>query len=234
MCGVDFTGVSRLVMSPREDGANERFNLPVLGPLDSLTDGTNIPPPLDSPVSMRTTFLAEVTEPDHNSPPAAQASLHDRDTAPVQGTRGRTQTPPPSPAPTSAGRPSSIRRFLSRKSMNFNYNDVADATSPQESPEAPGSPGAYSTASERPTIKSKRSGSGWFRRLAGGGGADMRTLKEEKQRASTLYVPDGGLSRTEHVEEKPAPKLPELSQLKAGLGNQENSLDGEDMFKNIR
>lgn len=90
--------------------------------------------------------------------------------------------------------------------------------------------------SERPTIKSKRSGTGWFRRLAGGGGGggDMKTLREENRRASTLYLPIGEDSMTEKVEEIPAPKLPELSQFKAGVGRQENSLNGEDMFKNIR
>jgi len=73
----------------------------------------------------------------------------------------------------------------------------------------------------RPGLEKKRS---WFRRLASNGGTETA-----RKRASVVYeekrTPQG----------PPPPRLPELNQLKAKVDkNDEGSLGGEEMFKNIK
>ncbi len=71
----------------------------------------------------------------------------------------------------------------------------------------------------RPALRTKRSGS-WFRRLASGSSANRTSVVYEEKK-----VPMG----------PPPPKLPELNQLKARIPeDDEGSLGGEDLFKNIK
>jgi len=180
---------------PPNGKSTARFQLPQLKPVNySLTDGTNIPPPPESPIE---------ESPPAPKPEASQTSTPSAangKSAAANANGSRFEQPPLSPAST---RPGSVRRFLSK--------DVSMIDRPESS---------LSFASGRPGLIKKKSGS-WFRRIGSAGQSANRTsvVYEEKK------VPMG----------PPPPKLPELSQLKAKIsGNDEGSLGGEDMFKNIK
>jgi hypothetical protein len=200
---------------------NGRFELPALAPINfNLTDGTNIPPPPDSPIE-------EEAHPPPSKPVPAQI-------APVIATngqikeatnangeydgRGRTSTfdkPPLSPV--SSTRPSSIRRFLSRKSLNANYTNGTNTNGSNEDLTGIGRPDSPSSFFDgRP----KKSGS-WFKRL----GSSNRTSVIYENRPEEKKVAKG----------PPPPKLPELNQLKAKVSeNDEGGFGGDDLFKNIK
>jgi hypothetical protein len=208
-----------------------KFELPVLAPLDSLTAGTNIPPPPDSPIEEKPLELAPKPEPEVVSavaggPIVSPANGHANG---ANGTteytgRGRTNETSVPTSPVSMTRPSSIRRFLSRKSLYSNYSNGTDGNRSQEnlSPEGgrPESPSAFSTVS-RPG--GKRRSSSWFRRFVGGG-------ETETKRTSIVYEE----KEKEALKGPPPPTLPELDQLKAKvIADDAGSLGGGDMFKNI-
>lgn len=86
----------------------------------------------------------------------------------------------------------------------------------------PDSPSSF--LSGRPSLIKKKSGS-WFSKLGGGGGGGKRTSVVFENTAPQQKKPMG----------PPPPKLPELNQLKAKIAaDDEGSLGGGDMFKNIR
>lgn len=197
-----------------------RFELPVLGPLDSLTAGTNIPPPPDSPIEEKPAIVfPAVVEPSEVSAVAEGAPVNGH----IEG-RGRTNGHNGPLSPTSPMRAGSIRRFLSRKSLNSNYKNGTNTNDSQEDlngymgfrPES-----SLSTASG--PMKSKKRSSSWFRRLMDGDSRDSRS-----KRTSIVYEEKQSLPKG-----PPPPTLPELSQLKAKVFDDEGSL-GSDMFKNIK
>ncbi|KAK0105364.1 hypothetical protein ONS95_004260 [Cadophora gregata] len=214
-----------------------RFELPQLTPINySLTDGTGIPPPPDSPVEESVpasvakdagAAASEDSATKTNGSQSATPTNNNGNGAAYDG-RGRPNTidePPMSPA--SSTRQGSIRRFLSRKSLNTNYTNGTNTNASQEDlaggavrPES-----AMSFASQRPSLAKKKSGS-WFRRLGSSNGSKRTSIiYEDKKPAPAPPVKKG----------PPPPKLPELNQLKAKIGdNDEGSLGGEDMFKNIK
>ncbi|TVY54834.1 hypothetical protein LSUE1_G010247 [Lachnellula suecica] len=214
---------------PASGKTNGRFQLPKLTPVNfSLTDGTDIPPPLpESPI-----------EEQHPAPTATPAQQTNTSTSTnggggyaqgqAQAHRGQTAStdaPPLSPASTT--RPSSIRRFLSRKSLNANYTNGTNHNDSQDDltsmrPDSPASFMTNGTGAGRPGLKGKKSGS-WFRRLGNSGG----------NRTSVVYE----APRAEENKKMgpPPPKLPELNQLKAKVqDNDPGSLGADDMFKNIK
>ena len=70
----------------------------------------------------------------------------------------------------------------------------------------------------------KKASGSWFRRLGGTGGGNRTSVVYENSRPEEK-VPMG----------PPPPKLPELNQLKAKIpDDDEGSLGGGDMFKNIK
>lgn len=204
---------------PSDGKSNGRFQLPQLAPVNfSLTDGTDIPPPPDSPVEEKPrppTHLA-IPQSTTTTTITTNGSLGVSTSTLGGNKRGRSDEPPLSPA--STGRPSSIRRFLSKKSLNANF--VAGANGIQEDAATIGRPD--SRASAMTDVNKKRSRS-WFRRLSGS------NLGRSNSTAA--------LSRPVPEEKKgpPPPKLPELNQFKAQIPEgDEGSLGAEDMFKNIK
>jgi len=208
-----------------------KFELPVLAPLDSLTAGTNIPPPPDSPIEEKTLELPSKPEPEVVSAVAdgAPISTLNGHTNGANGTmeytgRGRTNGTSVPTSPVSLTRPSSIRRFLSRKSLHSNYSSGTNGNHSQENlgleGGRPESPSTFSTIS-RPS--GKRRSSSWFRRFVGGG-------ETETKRTSIVYEE----KEKEVLKGPPPPTLPELDQLKAKvIADDAGSLGGEDLFKNI-
>jgi len=212
------------VKSHHSMSSRGRFELPVLGPLDSLTNGTNIPPPLESPVKeIPPPIIPSKVDPEDVSAAADSATTYGHTNGRLavvtehngeNGANGNLSASSPS----SERRPGSIRRFLSRNSMYLNYTESRTS---QENL----SIRAETPTSERPPNKKRRSS--WFARFTGNGLGEPTKNK----RGSVVYeekitpVPMG----------PPPPKLPELNQLKARIEEtDEGSLGGEDLFKNIK
>lgn len=214
---------------------NGRFELPQFTPLNfsQTFSGTDIPPPPDSPIDEKPPLrAAEVAE---NPPQAAAAVATNGETnghglynGRVHSTEGvhasvTTDLKPPMSPTSSHTRPSSIRRFLSRKSLNTNYQNGTNTNASHEDLTSIGRPdSAMSFASTNRPGKQQRSSS-WFRRMSSNlGGSRTSVIYEEKRQN---LVPMG----------PPPPKLPELSKLGAKIPeDDEGSLGGEELFKNIK
>lgn len=219
---------------PANGRSTGRFELPQLKPINfSLTDGTNIPPPPDSPVEEKPpapepTISSAV--PGTNSQSAATSADEVYD---GRGrTNGNTAAVEQPTSPISTRRPSSIRRFLSRKSLNTNYTNGTNTNVSNEDVTMIDRPdSAMSFASARPSLPKNKSGS-WFRRFSNSGtqaGADG-----SQSRTSIIYEDKQSVPKPKPMG-PPPPKLPELSKLKARISdNDDGSLGAEDMFKNIK
>ncbi|CCU76586.1 hypothetical protein BGHDH14_bgh05311 [Blumeria hordei DH14] len=190
------------------------FELPKLKPVNiSLTDGTDIPPPPDSPV--------QDTPPVYDQPPKLSESKailrcdnrapnrhHDQDTDGDSGYQA-------SQIVTSPKHPSSIRKFISRRSLNANYaNDSYDSLTRPDS--------STSYMSGNTTFSSsKRRALTWFGRF-GNSGSNTR-------KSTNLAVPD---TLPIKPPPPPPPMLPKLSHFTMTMSD--SSLDGAEMFKNIK
>ncbi|ESZ90727.1 hypothetical protein SBOR_8887 [Sclerotinia borealis F-4128] len=140
-------------------------------------------------------------------------------------------------SPTRPEKESSIRKFLSRKSLNTNYTN-GNAKSHEDltkmgRPESPNS-----LASSRPSFVKRKSGS-WFRSF-GSSSKRNSVLYEDKPVVYTPTLqqsPEIQKENTKPVYTKPGPpppKLPELNQLKAKIADDDRgSLGGDEMFRNI-
>lgn len=210
----------------------KRFQLPALDfKFGSLTDGTNIPPPLPSPVQEvptppKTPITADVgaekKEPDgapNGYAVGTKTSPHSdtvHTTTTTGGVKRAAEDIPASPTLSSRG---SLRRLLSKNLLHNTYDDHASTAGDQNTSRPP-SRTASVMAEER---KSKRS-SGWFRRLRSGNNSVV-----EQQ---TLQPP--ALPLFDEAPQKPSgpppPMIPELSALQAKV----DTSMGEDLFKEIK
>ena len=204
--------------------AKGRFELPALTPVNySLTEGTNIPPPPDSPIEEKAPPPAPKPA---SAEPAAPVSGQSTSTTNANGVydgRGRTSAADAVPlSPVSTKRPSSIRRFLSRKSLNSNFANGTVQDGSFDDPTGIGRPDSPSSFLSGPSL-GRRSSASWFKRL-GSNGVGNRTSVVYENGAAEKKVPMG----------PPPPKLPELNQLEARVEEEdEGSLGGGDLFKNI-
>ncbi|KAK2030277.1 hypothetical protein LX32DRAFT_331259 [Colletotrichum zoysiae] len=201
---------------PSTTGASKRFELPKLDfKFGSLTDGTNIPPPLPSPVQEANNGHAVAV-------PGSPATTN--------GTKGFSEDTPLSPALSS--RQGSIRRLFSRTLLNQAYAEGENHGGP---PSRPMSRSAGSIADEK---KPKRT-SGWFKRLR------SSESSPPQRRSSIVYEhPNISETSSSHTPSKlqdppvapgpPPPMIPELSALQAKVGLMDGGSLGEDMFKNIK
>ncbi|KAF2738100.1 hypothetical protein EJ04DRAFT_69161 [Polyplosphaeria fusca] len=189
----------------------------------SLTEGTQIPAPLDSPpdtprpptpgggpLSSHPTPLS-ATFPSDGSPPPKEST---DSTAPSHmyktGTNDGSTLSPASP--TTSKRPSSVRKFLGLRPLSSSDSLRSDR---------PGSPG---TVDSKPSLSRKKSGS-WF-----------------GKRKSTFVigsVPEGKENAASHAngaapvkKGPPPPALPELKSF--GVSEETTDLGADDMFKNIK
>ncbi|KAI0101338.1 hypothetical protein GGR51DRAFT_333867 [Nemania sp. FL0031] len=217
------------VASAQTAPASMRFELPALDlKFGSLTDGTNIPPPLPSPKE-------EQPPPQPQPQPKIVAKKEKAEEQPQlkveaeNGATNGTTTPkkpdisittnvgvkrtidevPISPAPSSRG---SLRRLISKTLLNHAYDEQGSTTG--QSPSRPPSRTASVVAAEK---KAKRS-SGWFRRLR-----SHDTANDSKPAAFQF----------EDMNKKhagpPPPMIPELSALETKIDTQL----GDDLFKGI-
>lgn len=215
-----------------------KFQLPALDlKLGSLTDGTNIPPPLPSPIAEEPSSdqLKTAQLPDDS----ASRSITSATTATT--TKNGTQTTPEAqrngtkrpaeasgPAsPTFSTGPASIRRLFSRDQLNKTLYANGDSTPVEALAPRPTSQSNASIATDR---TNKRT-SGWFRRLRGSDGLESR-------RTSRIFFtdntrPSGPATPTQTGP--PPPKIPEFKALgsRVDLSGDGGSL-GSDLFKDIK
>jgi hypothetical protein len=199
---------------PANGKAHGAFKPLALAPINySLTDGTSIPPPPDSPVEEAPPPAAPPKDVEKTARPA---SVDPSANGNLNG-RGRSSVAVATPASmASTRRPSSIRNFLARKSLltptsgnGLNYNG-----GPEDMAERPDSVASF--RSGEPSLVKKKS---WFRRLS------------SVPRTSTVYENEPEQKRPSGP---PPPTLPELSQLKAKIPEgDEGGFGGEGLFKNI-
>ncbi|KAL1839296.1 hypothetical protein VTJ49DRAFT_1659 [Mycothermus thermophilus] len=205
----------------------KKFELPALNlEFGSLTDGTDIPPPLPSPVKEEAVPTPPETPADQQKAKQANGGTNGAakagttspqseaasDTS-AAGTKRRAEDTPASP--TLSSRPGSIRRLFSRGLLNAAYANGDDASSLASPTERPRSRGGNSTAGSR---KAKRA-SGWFGRLRGVN--DSAPLSPP---ATDDKKPTG----------PPPPMIPELSELNQKLGIENDVSFGNDLFKDIK
>ncbi|KAH7037307.1 uncharacterized protein B0I36DRAFT_359024 [Microdochium trichocladiopsis] len=191
----------------------KRFELPALNfQFGSLTEGTNIPPPLPSPIleEPATQLPQTPRAKTANGAPAGLDGAGNSVTVSSGSGKKSSDAVPVSPTGSSRG---SLRRYLSKSLLNASYEEQAPANG-QGPPRPPSR-----TASVLDDRKAKRS-SGWFRRLTSSDGTNKRT---------SLALQDSNTPQPAATG-PPPPKIPEMSQWKAQV---DTSL-GDDLFKSIR
>ncbi|KAH7316528.1 hypothetical protein B0I35DRAFT_409717 [Stachybotrys elegans] len=212
----------------------KRFELPALDlNFGSITDGTNIPPPPDSPVQREPTPPAtphKVAGKDidvnrsANASPSLLSSVT-KSNGNLAGTKRTAEEAPLSPA--SSTRQGSLRRLFSRNMLNNSYaegqlssNGTGNGAATTASIATVSRPASQSGGSVMDERKSKRS-SGWFRRLRTGDTASKRSsvIIDDSQVPGSPRQPVG----------PPPPMIPELSDLEKDDGSL-----GSDLFKNIK
>ncbi|KAK0390858.1 hypothetical protein NLU13_0361 [Sarocladium strictum] len=193
------------------DTPSSRFELPALDlNFGSITDGTDIPPPPDSPVQKEPTppqtprLDAKANKQVKSVTKAAPLTAGKQATSNgnLAGTKRPADDVPPSP--TASARPG--------KGIQSNGNGSVAA-----SVSRPISRGGNSILDDR---KSKRS-SGWFKRLTG----------DNTARRSSLMFEEGSSSPTTQTRPSgpPPPMIPELKEFE-----KEDNGFGSDLFKNIK
>lgn len=195
------------------------FQLPQITPINiSLTEGTDIPPPPESPIKERSSFDdCQSTAADEENPPSLvepttnSSSSQDAD-------EEATYKPLTPPIQSPKKRASSIRKFLSRRSLHANYNNETNYFANQPRPESSLS---YTSASTCFSNGKKRNFS-WMGRFSGTGDSFLRKRTSIVIEEKILIEPS-----------PPPPMLPQLSQFKATISELDEGF-GEDLFKNIK
>ncbi|KAK3330891.1 hypothetical protein B0H66DRAFT_467986 [Apodospora peruviana] len=198
-------------VKPTGTAAAKRFELPALDfNFASLTDGTDIPPPLPSPVQESVPTPPETPKAedgkangkvDNVSPNSNTSSMT------PGGTKRRAEDNPASP--TLSSRQGSIRRLFSRNMLNNAYANGEESVVEGGQVRPP----SQSTQASIAPKKAKRS-SGWFSRL-----------RSNDNSAKLAKTP---LSPTTPKEAKkpmgpPPPMIPELSELKSKLDTEDEA-----------
>ncbi|KLU83081.1 hypothetical protein MAPG_02148 [Magnaporthiopsis poae ATCC 64411] len=216
----------------------KRFELPVLDfKFTPLTEGTDIPPPLPSPIEEtpppNETPTAAVDENRQQNGAASADGGHDiamEDAAsPLSTAKTGTKRPadqPISPVSPTSSKPGSIRRLFSRNLLNASYtegeggaghNFNAGGTNSLD-----GRPESRSNFSVMTDGKRSKRSSSWFRRLRGGSDDAIN------RRATVLF---------EDIKQPvgpPPPMIPELSALDSKVDLNVDADFGADLFKNIK
>ena len=221
---------------------SKKFELPALDfKFASLTEGTDIPAPLPSPVQ---------EEPAETKAPSADGNKHSNKTVNIPGegdvaangsaegqeqkmngtvaaagTKRPADDTPLSPALSS--RQGSIRKLFSRTFLNNSYEE-GEAQANGSAVANGGRPPSRSNTSILDEKKAKRS-SGWFRRLRPGSASDGTS-----KRSSAIYQEAPKQQPTKPAG-PPPPMIPEFGTLspKLDFGN-EGSLGGDELFKDIK
>ncbi|KAG7412964.1 hypothetical protein DER46DRAFT_241225 [Fusarium sp. MPI-SDFR-AT-0072] len=228
-----------------KSGGGSRFQLPALNlNFGSITDGTNIPPPPESPVQKVPTppqtpppakdvkdeskkepgqdTYSSVTEDVNKNTP--QPSITASSNGNLAGTKRYADEDAPL-SPAASSRQGSIRRLFSRTMLNNTYAEGQISSNGSVSAAGAGGlarPSSQGGASYLDERKSRRT-SGWFRRMRTG-----ETIPNK--RASTMFMEEGPRAPTPKKQSgPPPPMIPELTDLE-----KDNGSLGSDLFKNIK
>jgi len=218
-------------------GSNKfSFKPLTLSPINfSLTEGTSIPAPLDSPpesprpptpgkgpLSSHPTPKSPGSPPQTESPPPGKASEDSAD-GHLQQSRTSDATSAMSPTSPSSKRPASVRKFLGIRTLSSNDSLKSD--------QRPGSPATIN--SQAPSLSRRKSGS-WFGKrktfISGSvpeGTVDSTTYSNGR----TVSQPAVQAAQPPKPKGPPPPALPGLSSF--GVNEDTLSLGADDMFKNI-
>lgn len=222
---------------------SKKFELPALDfKFASLTEGTNIPAPLPSPIEEEPPAQPNAAsakenaanKKDDNLPGEGEKASNgsskgqeqkSNGTIVAAGTKRPADDSPLSPALSS--RQGSIRKLFSRTFLNNSYVEGEAQTNGTGTANG-GRPPSRSNTSILDEKKAKRS-SGWFRRLRPGSASDSTS-----KRSSAIYQEAPKQQPTKPAG-PPPPMIPELNTLspKLDLGS-EGSLGADDLFKNIK
>ncbi|KAF2760997.1 hypothetical protein EJ05DRAFT_249031 [Pseudovirgaria hyperparasitica] len=214
---------------------NGKFQLPTLSPINvSLTDGTNIPPPQDSPDEPRPPTPGRGPLSSHPTTPsgtftgngyfgsAAINGLSDQkqNGAPKAidtfAQADSTLTEPLKSPITSTKRPSSVRRFLGLRSLGSS-DSLRDRPSTPNTIDSRTSTTVYNAPNS--PILSKRKSTGWFsKRKSSLFTSDDGSITQDKENAKQPRIARG----------PPPPTIPELGKLDGG------DLGADDLFNNIK
>ncbi|OTB01807.1 hypothetical protein M426DRAFT_25267 [Hypoxylon sp. CI-4A] len=211
---------------------SKRFELPALEfKFGSLTDGTNIPPPLPSPKEEvpsppKTPIPAEVEKKQETNGTAnghgTSPNKPDVPTIPITaGIKRPIEDVPASPAPSGRG---SLRRLLSRSLLNNAYDEQGSILSQGNS--RPPSRTASTVAEEK---KSKRA-SGWFKRLRSSDTHNHNQNHNQNQNNSAKRASQFFEEPPKSPRGPPPPMIPELSALKTKV----DTRLGDDLFKDFK
>lgn len=220
--------------------AASKFQLPTLTPINfSLTEGTNIPAPPESPPATprpptagRGPLSSHPTTP-NGVPPSANGtenplSKTTTNTSPSSPTESKG---PLSPTQTLSKRPGSVRRFLGLRSLSSDSLNSSSLAAEHGRPMSPATT-VNTMASERqqqqPGLSRKKSGGSWFSRRKSAmfvGRVDeadylQRVQEEEKQEKKN--------------KGPPPPTLPALEKLAPEGALGDGDLGAEDLFKDIK
>ncbi|KAK0723815.1 hypothetical protein B0T21DRAFT_293743 [Apiosordaria backusii] len=200
---------------PANGTASKRFELPALDlKFGALTDGTDIPPPLPSPIREEAVPTPPNTPKEtvktNGNAAAVAATVAPITTTTTAGVKRPAEDNPASP--TLSARPGSIRRLFSRGLLNSAYAEGEEAN---KKASRPPSRGASSVADSR---KIKRS-SGWFSRF------------RSDKHATPLSPP---ATDEKKPTGPPPPMIPELTELKSKADTKDDDDFGSDLFKNIK
>ncbi|KAI0201871.1 hypothetical protein F4808DRAFT_101233 [Astrocystis sublimbata] len=230
------------VSSTQTMSPSKSFQLPALNlTFGSLTDGTDIPPPLPSPkepeeqsspaqpkaslMKDESDLKAEKSE-GQGEPRAEATNGATNGTTPrkpdiaiktnVVGLKRHADDVPVSPAPSSRG---SLRRLISKTFLNHAYDEQGSTTTASAAPDLVSSRPPSRTASVATEEKKSKRSSGWFRRLR----------SHDTPNDSAKPAPVHFESLTKKPSSPPPPMIPELSALETKIDTQL----GDDLFKGI-
>lgn len=215
---------------------NGKFQLPALDlKFGSLTDGTDIPPPLPSPIEEE---KPETPKPAAEDATKSSTATNGTQTSPAvtraNGNKRSAEEVPLPSSPTSirTGQ-GSIRRLLSRNRLDSAYanGETAAGDAGVQALKRPDSrPTSRSNASVTTEKQSKRA-SGFFRRFRGSHDA----TENRPSRLSTSNENEKPGISSPKSRGPPPPMIPEFRALgsKVDLDGEQGSL-GDDLFKNIK
>lgn len=210
-------------MQPRISTAiAKRFELPVLDfNWGKITDGTDIPPPLDPPVAKAHhaanqpgTQTLDVKN--SNTPNSVAQSAPENGN--LVGTKRAAEDTFISPVGSS--RQGSLRRFFSRATIDNNHAEGQLRSSENGSVTSSSLPGSQSGLIVVDERKLKR-GSTWFKRL--------KAADQTGRRASLFSDDTSRIVTPRDFSAPPPPMIPELDDLKNGGGSL-----GNDLFNHIK
>ncbi|PSN66920.1 hypothetical protein BS50DRAFT_377987 [Corynespora cassiicola Philippines] len=222
--------------------APNKYQPLTLSPINfSLTEGTSIPAPPDSPpdtprpptpgkgpLSSHPTPKSAVFPEHQDSPPAKDSS---EGTSLHQTTTNDGNASTLSPASPSSKRPSSVRKFLGLRTLS---------SSDSLQSERPGSP---ATVHSQPSLTRKKSSS-WFGRRKSTFIGSLPEARENHSLQTNGHAPAKAApppqlqpqtqpqTQTQKKQGPPPPALPELKSF--GFSEDAYSLGADDMFKNIK